>query len=81
MHYSSVLVVCPSTKVTAGPEALHMLAAGLNRLGQAAAIVYHPFDRPAYTPQPYEKYAVPVAAYADRPGTLLVFPKSIPRSR
>jgi len=75
MRYSSVLVICPSNKVTAGPEALHMLVAGLNRLGQPAAMVYHPFDRPAAAPDAYKKYAVPVAGYSDRPGTLIVFPE------
>jgi hypothetical protein len=75
MRYSSVLVVCPSEKVTAGPEALHMLAAGLNRLGQPAAMVYHPFDKPASPAPAYEKYAVPVTRYSDTPGSLIVFPE------
>ncbi|WP_246326980.1 hypothetical protein [Burkholderia guangdongensis] len=64
--------------MTAGPEALHQLVAELNRLGQAAAIVYSPFDRKFDTPEPYRKYAAPVEPYADEPGTLIVFPEIMP---
>jgi hypothetical protein len=78
MAYSSVLVICPADAMTAGPEALHQLVAELNDQGQPAAIVYHPFDREAATPEPYRKYNVPVARYADAAGTLIVFPEIFP---
>jgi hypothetical protein len=78
MAYSSVLVICPANAMTAGPEALHQLVAELNAQGQPAAIVYHPFDRDAATPEPYRKYNVPVARYADEAGTLIVFPEIFP---
>jgi len=78
MAYSSVLVICPANAMTAGPEALHQLVAELNAQGQPAAIVYHPFDRPAVTPEPYRKYNVPVGRYADIAGTLIVFPEIFP---
>jgi len=74
-RYSKVLVVCPGNAMTAGPEALHQLVADLNRLGQAAAIVYHPFDQRFETPPAYRKYGAPVGAYAQEPGTLIVFPE------
>ena len=61
--------------MTAGPEALHQLVADMNRLGQPAAIVYHPFDRCFETPTPYRKHGAPVDTYADAPGTLIVFPE------
>ncbi|KWF13591.1 hypothetical protein [Burkholderia ubonensis] len=77
-RYTKVKVVCPGGAMTAGPEALHQLVAELNRLGQPAAIVYSPFDRAFETPEPYRKYAVPVEAYADERGELIVFPEIMP---
>lgn len=74
-RYDRVLVVCPGGAVTAGPEALHQLVAEMNKLGQAAAIAYHPFDKAFETPQPYRKYGVPVARYAQESGTLIIFPE------
>lgn len=74
-RYAKVLVICPGNAMTAGPEALHQLVADLNRLGQPAEMVYHPFDRRFEPPQPYRKYAVPVGTYAETPGTLIVFPE------
>lgn len=61
--------------MTAGPEALHQLVADMNRLGQPAAIVYHPFDRRFDTPAPYRKHGAPVAGYADVSGNLIIFPE------
>jgi hypothetical protein len=78
MTDSSVLVICPANAVTAGPEALHQLVAEFNRLGKAAAIVYHPFDQQFAVPEPYRKYNVPVRRYADVAGTLIVFPEIFP---
>ncbi len=52
-----------------------MLAAGLNRLGQPAAMVYHPFDKPAPPAMAYAKYAVPVSRYSDNAGSLTIFPE------
>lgn len=73
--YTRIRVVCPGNAMTAGPEALHQLVADLNRLGQAAAIVYHPFDRTFEPPEPYRTYRVPVDRYVDEPGTLILFPE------
>lgn len=73
--YTRVRVVCPGNAMTAGPEALHQLVADLNRLGQPAAIVYHPFDQRFETPVPYRQYQAPIDVFADEPGTLLVFPE------
>jgi hypothetical protein len=61
--------------MTAGPEALHQLVADLNRLGQPAALVYHPFDRRFETPAPYVGHGAPVGTWADESGTLVVFPE------
>lgn len=74
-RHSKVLVLCPGNAMTAGPEALHQLVADLNRLGQPAEMVYHPFDQRFETPGPYRKYGVPVGTYAEAPGTLIVFPE------
>jgi hypothetical protein len=74
-RYSKLLVICPARVMTAGPEALHQLVAEANRLGQPAAIVYHPFDRSFETPVPYQRHGAPVARYADEPGTLILFPE------
>jgi hypothetical protein len=74
-RYSRVLVVCPGNAVTAGPQALHQLVAELNKLGQPAAIVYHPFDKVFETPEPYRKHGAPVARYAQEAGTLIIFPE------
>jgi hypothetical protein len=74
-RYTRVLVICPGNAMTAGPEALHQLVADLNRLGQPAEMVYHPFDRRFEPPAPYRRYAVPVGTHAEEPGTLIVFPE------
>lgn len=75
--YRHVLVACPGNALTAGPEALHQLVADLNRLGQAASIVYFPFDRNFETPSPYNKYDAPVAPYQDNNGDLIIFPEIV----
>ena len=74
-RYRKVLVICPGNAMTAGPEALHQLVADLNRLGQPAEMVYHPFTQTFEPPAPYRKYQVPVGTYADEAGTLIVFPE------
>jgi hypothetical protein len=74
-RYAKVLVICPGNAMTAGPEALHQLVADLNRLGQPAEMVYHPFSRRFEPPAPYRKYGVPVGTYAEQAGTLIVFPE------
>ena len=74
-RYAKVLVICPGNAMTAGPEALHQLVADLNRLGQPAEMVYHPFSRRFEPPAPYRKYGVPVGSYAEEAGTLIVFPE------
>lgn len=74
-RYTRVLVICPGNAMTAGPEALHQLVADLNRLGQPAAVVYHPFDQAFETPVPYRVYQAPVDRFADEAGTLIVWPE------
>ncbi|HZN46853.1 MAG TPA: hypothetical protein VFB71_04460, partial [Ramlibacter sp.] len=76
-RYTRVLVICPGNAMTAGPEALHQMVADLNRLGQPAEMVYHPFDRRFEPPAPYRKYGVPVGRYAEEPKTLIVFPEML----
>lgn len=73
-----ILIVCPAHAVTAGPEALHQLAALLNKLGQPAAMVYHPFHKIAETPEVYRCYQVPVVRYQDAPGIFILFPEIMP---
>ena len=75
--YRNVLVTCPGNVLTAGPEALHQLAADLNRLGQTASIVYFPFDKKFETPDPYKKYGAPVGIYKDNNGDLIIFPEIV----
>lgn len=75
--YHNVLVICPGNALTAGPEALHQLVADLNRLGQAASIVYFPFDKKFKTPDPYKRYKAPVAIYNDDNGDLIIFPEIV----
>jgi len=75
--YQTVLVACPGNALTAGPEALHQLVANLNRLGQAASIVYFPFDRKFETPEPYKKYSAPVTLYQDSIDNLIIFPEIV----
>lgn len=78
-HYRKVLVVCPGNALTAGPEALHQLVGTLHRLGQPAAIVYHPFGQDFETPLPYRRHLAPTGRFADEPGTLIVFPEIFTR--
>lgn len=73
--FKRILVVCPANAVTAGPEAIHQLVFDLNRLGQPAAILYHPFNKQHLTPEPYQKYQIEVAAYQDQVGDLIIFPE------
>ena len=73
--HKRVLIVCPGNVETAGPEALHQLVNELNQLGQAAAIVYHPFNKSFSTPLPYQQYHVAVVPYADNIDELIVFPE------
>jgi len=73
--YQKVYVICPGDALTAGPEALHQLAADLIRLGQPAAMVYLPSTRKFSTPGPYEKYNVPVEDLKDELGCLIIFPE------
>jgi len=75
--YRNVLVTCPGNALTAGPEALHQLVADLNRLGQAASIVYFPFDKKFETPDPYKKYGAPVALFEDNNADLIIFPEIV----
>ena len=63
--------------MTAGPEAIHQLAADLIRLGHSAAIVYFPFSKDFKTPEPYIKYHVPIVKYRDLEGELFIFPEII----
>ena len=76
--FQKILIVCPARAVTAGPEALHQLAALLNKLGQPAAMVYHPFHEIAKTPEVYLPYHVPVERYQDAPGIFILFPEIMP---
>lgn len=63
--------------MTAGPEAIHQLVADLNRLGQAAAVVYFPFDTDFSTPTAYQKYQAPVSKYVDEDDSLIIFPEIV----
>jgi hypothetical protein len=79
MHslYHTVLIACPGNAMTAGPEAIHQLAADLIRLGHNAAVVYFPFAEEFQTPEPYKKYGVPIARYRDVAGDLIIFPEIV----
>jgi hypothetical protein len=79
MHslYHTVLIACPGNAMTAGPEAIHQLAADLIRMGHNAAVVYFPFAEEFQTPEPYKKYGVPIARYRDVAGDLIIFPEIV----
>ena len=75
-YYKKILIICPGGATgSAGPEALHQLAANLNRLQQLAVMVYHPFNKSFVVPAPYAKYQVPVEPFQDEAGTLIVYPE------
>ncbi len=75
-YYKKILIICPGGATgAAGPEALHQLAADLNRLQQPAVMVYHPFNKTFAVPTPYVKYQVPVENFQDQEGTLIVYPE------
>ncbi|WP_347990386.1 hypothetical protein [Methylomonas sp. AM2-LC] len=73
--FNRILIICPANAITAGPEAIHQLVFDLNRLGQNAAIVYHPFNKLHETPKPYQKYKITVANYQDFQHELIIFPE------
>ncbi len=71
-------MVCPAGAVTGGPEALHQLVAHMNSLGLPAYMCYLPFDQPAKTPKPYERYDTQSSPYEDVRGNLIIFPEVYP---
>jgi hypothetical protein len=75
--YKSVLIACPGNATTAGPEAIHQLAADLNRLGCNSAVVYFPFSKKFETPNPYKKYKAPIELYRDNSDDLFIFPEIV----
>ncbi len=75
-YYKKVLIICPGGAIAAaGPEALHQLAAHLNRLQQSAVMIYHPFNKTFAVPAPYAKYQVEVEHFQDKEDTLIVYPE------
>jgi hypothetical protein len=73
--FKKILIICPGGAMTAGPEALHQLAAELNQLKQTAVMVYHPFHKTFSTPIPYQKYQTPVETFSDEDDNLIVYPE------
>lgn len=76
MPTSPIYIVSPANIVTGGPELLHQLAHVLNRLGQPAAMLYHPFDKSYETPEPFRRYGVRSALLGEvEPGSGVVLPE------
>lgn len=84
-----IFIVVPSNVVTGGVELCHQFVDVLNRDSKRAFIIYTPFhrywetprwpppgDRPAETPEPYQRYNVHAARLQDvEPGSIVVLPE------
>lgn len=75
VNYSKILVCCPASAVTGGPELLHQLVHELRDIGHEAYIVYFPFDEKHECPDEYKCYGVPQSQLIDKPGILIVVPE------
>ncbi len=75
-EYSRILVCCPGSVVTGGPELLHQLVHELRTLGHNAYITYYPFDQQWNQPIEYTMYDAPQVQFADAPGQLTIIPET-----
>jgi hypothetical protein len=77
-NYRKILVVCPASVVTGGPEALHQLTAAMRSLDIPAFICYFPFSKAATIPDAYLHYNIPVYEYEDAEENFIIFPEIYP---
>lgn len=76
MRLRRVVVFCPGTSVSGGPEVLHQLVDCLRSSAVDAAVCYFPFGRSHTTPPAYAHYDVPVVEFADDEFSLFVIPEN-----
>lgn len=74
-RFKKIYILAPAGGITGGPELLHQFGAVLRSLGQEAYINYFPFEVSQECPEPYKKYAVPVANIEDETGNAIIVPE------
>jgi len=73
----TIFILCPPSKATGGPEALHQLGYVLNKLGFNAKMLYSKYKTKPIHPF-YERYKVPyVFSVKDAKNILIVIPESM----
>lgn len=70
-----IIVCCPGSAVTGGPECLHQLVHELRGLGHDAYICYYPFNKHYECPKAYQGYDAPQIAIDDREQDLVILPE------
>ena len=74
--YTRILVCCPGSVITGGPELLHQLVHELRTLGHDAYITYYPFNQQWNQPIEYTVYDAPQIPFSDIHGQLIVIPET-----
>jgi len=75
LKYSKILVCCPASYVSGGPELLHQLVHELRKIGHDAYIVYYPLYQAHKCPRSYQCYDTPQSQLIDEPNVLVVMPE------
>jgi len=70
-----ILVCCPGSAVTGGPELMHQLVNELRKLNHEAYICYFPFERKHDCPDDYKEYNAPQMRFSDEEGDLIILPE------
>ena len=75
-----IIVICPGSYVTGGPEALHQLVDMANHVqADCAAICYFPFDIQFEKNEAYKLYDTPIIEYSQIPsGAVVIIPEVFP---
>ena len=71
-----IIVCCPGSAVTGGPELLHQLVHELRKLNHDAYILYYQFDKKHECPIPYRKYNAPQTDYVDTSKDIVFIPEN-----
>lgn len=78
MHITEnkIIVCCPGSSITGGPELLHQLVDELRNIGREAYIAYYPFDHTYECPELYKKYDAPQDNLIDNDKTFIIIPET-----
>lgn len=71
-----IVILCPGTVVSGGPEALHQLGRALLDLGVHASMCYFPFEQIFVRPSAYATYDVPICRFDQIGKAQVVIPEA-----